>query len=539
MLHYLPSIQSQVLELIVDKCLEMDVEIIIEDNGGVSVEEKKDDDDDAEDDNIFALDDDDDDVIVVASPSPEKPAATYSVTVDEMANKLDSLMLLLFQYSDKESGGASSTLTTVLSLYDIYARAFESSVLITHKSKFVQFLILYICGKDTTVKLAAEEDSVSLYRVFAAKLIDFLLDPYRATVIRQTAACYLASFVSRASFVCIETVCESVSALLRWAEVYLQSVDISILSISDAKGQCSSHSLFYTVCQSAFYIMCFRGPEALSFFQQVSSNVAAEDDGDDDDDDDNDEPLDVQHIDISPSRWQNLCSSPMQPLRFCLESVQSEFLQLARLFGLLEPGTLERLFQDDTRNASATRKIKKKAPTKIMTAATLEKERQTGGVGGLGKGRNPLESFFPFDPYLLRRSHVYIEPFYTHWPGSIEDRVARDFDNGDDDDDGSVMAGDITEDEEVEEDASDSESDGGSRSDSDEDDDDDDDDDDDEDNRAEFEPMSLASNAGGGGFQESLGSYDSPIASIRDGQRNAWTDILKRNRAPSMENGSW
>jgi hypothetical protein len=34
-----------------------------------------------------------------------------------------------------------------------------------------------------------------------------------------------------------------------------------------------------------------------------------------------------------------------------------------------------------------------------------------------------LESFFPFDPYLLRNSHPYIAPLYTEWddagpPGS-------------------------------------------------------------------------------------------------------------------------
>lgn len=36
-------------------------------------------------------------------------------------------------------------------------------------------------------------------------------------------------------------------------------------------------------------------------------------------------------------------------------------------------------------------------------------------AGGLGRGSNPLDSFFPFDPYLLRRSHVYIDQMYNTW----------------------------------------------------------------------------------------------------------------------------
>lgn len=36
-------------------------------------------------------------------------------------------------------------------------------------------------------------------------------------------------------------------------------------------------------------------------------------------------------------------------------------------------------------------------------------------AGGLGRGSNPLDSFFPFDPYLLRRSHAYVDTIYNTW----------------------------------------------------------------------------------------------------------------------------
>jgi RNA polymerase I-specific transcription initiation factor RRN3 len=70
--------------------------------------------------------------------------------------------------------------------------------------------------------------------------------------------------------------------------------------------------------------------------------------------------------------------------------------------------------------------------TTIQTAATIElgkKKGGGGGVGGLGKGTNPLDSFFPFDPYLLCRSHKFISPFYKSWdePGAeIDDKSTED-----------------------------------------------------------------------------------------------------------------
>ena len=40
----------------------------------------------------------------------------------------------------------------------------------------------------------------------------------------------------------------------------------------------------------------------------------------------------------------------------------------------------------------------------------------------IGSGENPLESFFPYDPYLLRESSKFIDPLYVYW----EDIVDKD-----------------------------------------------------------------------------------------------------------------
>lgn len=45
-------------------------------------------------------------------------------------------------------------------------------------------------------------------------------------------------------------------------------------------------------------------------------------------------------------------------------------------------------------------------------------------AGGLGRGSNPLDSFFPFDPYLLRRSHVYVDTIYNTWKVQFVGRLS-------------------------------------------------------------------------------------------------------------------
>jgi RNA polymerase I-specific transcription initiation factor RRN3 len=335
-------------------------------------------------------------------------------------------------------------------------------------------------------------------------------------VTRQTGACYLASFVSRASFVCAETVCESICALLRWADAYMQSLASGQVRANDARDQCNLHSLFYTVCQSACYIMCFRGVEAVKFYQYASVNPEGH-------------HAELEHIDIGPDRWNRICGHSLEPLRYCLESVRAEFLQLARIYQLISPSALDRLEEADKRMASGQsvpQKRKKKPVSRIITAATLEKQRLCAGVGGLGRGTNPLHSFFPFDPYLLRRSHGYIEPFYNHWGGSIEEKLVE-HDDDTQADDASAQSDDSDSN------ANDSDSDSN------------DDDDDSFRNTAAGSlilPMSFASNATSASSRSSVfhgGSSLDVQANKREEQHVAWTKTLKRERAPSIENGSW
>ena len=119
----------------------------------------------------------------------------------------------------------STDVKTPRQLYKMVISAFDSVILTTHKSKFVQFVVFFLCGIDASntehESLQQQEQSI-LPREFAAKLIELVLDPYSPTTTRQCAACYLASFVARSTSVCPETACEAVSAILRFAEAYME-----------------------------------------------------------------------------------------------------------------------------------------------------------------------------------------------------------------------------------------------------------------------------------------------------------------------------
>ena len=95
---------------------------------------------------------------------------------------------------------------------------------------------------------------------------------------------------------------------------------------------------------------------------------------------------------------------------------------------------------------------------------SLETTKKVGPAAALSAGNNPLDSFFPFDPYILKRSRGYVDEIY------VEFRQVDDLGGSDDE---------MEHDEEDDEDDEDEELD--------EDDDDDDEDDDDEDDDDEFD----------------------------------------------------
>ena len=308
----------------------------------------------------------------------------------------------------------------------------------------------------------------------------------------------------------------------------------------EQKNNVSLHSLFFTICQASFYIMCFRGKECIEHYQNaVEYHNNREMQGNDDDE--NTSMFDYgdpQLIDISPERWNKVCSYHLNPLRFCLESVRAEFLFLAHEFDLLDTTLLERLFVEDKKWASSSsisgttmkqaRKKRRKA-TSILSPTALQKRRNVGGVGGLGKGSNPLDSFFPFDPYLLRRSYEFVDPHYRHWDGTAnaKDDATDDSQGGEEEEASEVLSIDQMEnqDEEPIRDEHDEEDDQEKEND---------------DKPTAMSVTSATASMGGSEWTDDFTDAEATTTGMDVGYgRTNWVNELKRGRALSIGDDCW
>ena len=234
-------IQERILDLIISKCLEIDVEIVIEDSGEVKIEEENHGD---INDVIFSTDND-------ASSSNQVSQRVYNEgsqfipsEVAEMADKLDTVLCLLIDFIRKEieiqdivdSDGLPLSTASINTnnnnnsneknknnsnnssnnnnnnnndndnknqtqnekaerLSTQLMRIFEEKILMTHRSKFVQFVLFYFASRVP-----------SFGSKFGSRLVKLFSDESAAHTKRQSAILYLASYSVRANFLNISTI---------------------------------------------------------------------------------------------------------------------------------------------------------------------------------------------------------------------------------------------------------------------------------------------------------------------------------------------
>lgn len=254
---YLPVLQYKILELIITKCLEIDVEIIIEDTGEVTFKQEDggghsegekleevnllEADDDDRDDGLFSMDFEGGSSsnsggngitrqrsggsvagvssprvhtkkISVQSTSGTKSRAIMTLTtmmlhankvntqryhkettqkiadeVGEMAEKLDAMLVLVFQYIDVQFAKGDESADRI---FHQLMGIFEEKILVIHGSKFVQYIMLYLTSKLKRYCF-----------LFVRRILQLFYNENVSALIRQSALAYLASYLSRANFV--------------------------------------------------------------------------------------------------------------------------------------------------------------------------------------------------------------------------------------------------------------------------------------------------------------------------------------------------
>lgn len=209
----------------------------------------------------------------------------------------------------------------------------------------------------------------SLAECFLSSLWDKIRNPNCSAVIRQTSVGYMASFLARSKCISINTLKHYLKELCSWAHQYIQGCDQY-----RSNGSLKANIVFFSVCQAIFYAIAFRSRDLTVDKKSL---------------------LFLQSLHLSA-----LVTCNFNPLRVCLPAVATAFAGVTRAYQLAYcHAILER---------NARRKL---ATVYANDTATPEET---------------LDTFFPFDPYLLKMSGKYITPMYLVYQASeAEERVAQ------------------------------------------------------------------------------------------------------------------
>lgn len=206
------------------------------------------------------------------------------------------------------------------------------------------------------------------YESFLTLLWEKVCNPNVPATIRTASIGYIASLLARAKYIPLYTLQSILDKLCGWAHQYIQKSD------SMRNNTLKAHTVFYSVCQAIFYVIAFRsknltnGPKNLIFLQSL--------------------------------QLSSIVTSYLNPLRVCLPAVATAFAGVTRAHQLAYCHTI----------------LERNARKKLATVYQNDSEMP----------EDCLETFFPFDPYLLKRSGCKINLIYLHYQPDAEDESKND-----------------------------------------------------------------------------------------------------------------
>uniref|UniRef100_A0A5F9DH21 RRN3 homolog, RNA polymerase I transcription factor n=1 Tax=Oryctolagus cuniculus TaxID=9986 RepID=A0A5F9DH21_RABIT len=275
--------------------------------------------------------------------------------VHPVAERLDILLSLLLSYiKDVCSVDGKIDNNKTKDLYRDLITIFDKLLLPTHASCHVQFFMFYLCS----FKLGFAE-------AFLEHLWKKLQDPNNPAIIRQAAGNYIGSFLARAKFIPLITVKSCLDLLVNWLHVYLNNQDSGTKAFCDV----ALHGPFYSACQAVFYTFVFRHKQLLSGNLKEGLRY------------------------LQSLNFERIVMSQLNPLKICLPSVVNFFAAITNKYQLVFCYTI---IERNNRQM-------------------LPVIRNTAGGDSVQTCTNPLDTFFPFDPCVLKRSKKFIDPVYQIW----------------------------------------------------------------------------------------------------------------------------
>lgn len=452
---YCPALAEDVLGLVIERALNIDVEIQGEaddwedlDGEGVKVPELAVQDlvdrpagDDAEDSsdeeggafNLDDLDSSDEDAPdsdgeaarkVIEGKKSKNSIETMRKGRDNSA-KLDAILKVVFDHiaaahivkptltvprsprkpSNSESDSQEETTPTPehipspsilarrLSLFRTLLDIFDRTLLRTFKTRHTQFLLFYLCSLDPS----------SSDHFIGVLLARALFETDAAAVTRVAAAGYVASFISRAKFVDQAMTRKVVRLLCEFLEGQMDQQ-------ATGTGGGNHLPVFYAVAQAVFYIFCFRWKDLL-------------DEGDDE-----------EIVLETGRRWmmgletlKRAIASSFNPLKVCAQPVVNQFATIAHktnfhyCFAIIDANrrttTARESFPLPASLAQPLRSHSE-APAPLRPRLTSLLSAPTLMAAPLPRQllvAEEMDSFFPFDPLKLTLSSTYIDAIYREW----------------------------------------------------------------------------------------------------------------------------
>ncbi|XP_071550858.1 RNA polymerase I-specific transcription initiation factor RRN3 isoform X2 [Panulirus ornatus] len=409
----LPHLRRPLLEIIITNMVTIDVHTPRSELAVVDEEEEED--DESSDEEIFDMDVEDskEKQITSAQDSSGVTTEVSHIMNHKDGNTLDVLMAIMLQYvhdvchgikkprrstkltkdsavrllteqlidgqsvcqegkvrlsiDDKRSigcacGGIEHDIEALKLLFTELKEVFSQIILCTQFSSHVQFLIFYL---------------IALRPGLATIFLEFLRikkfeDPNCSRDVRRNAMAYIGSLLARGKFIPFSHVHSCLEIICMWCNSYLDNQErVRATNYEDLQ----LHSPFYSACQTVFYVFSFR-------YREYTENS--------------------KKLDLARSlNLERLVLSQLNPLQVCAPPIVNNFAAIARRFQLAYCYTI------------------------------MENNKRLGIPSGpMDESKcivqTTLDMFFPFDPYLLQRSKVYIANHYREFDGLPEDIAQKE-----------------------------------------------------------------------------------------------------------------
>uniref|UniRef100_A0A182PED6 RNA polymerase I-specific transcription initiation factor RRN3 n=1 Tax=Anopheles epiroticus TaxID=199890 RepID=A0A182PED6_9DIPT len=185
--------------------------------------------------------------------------------------------------------------------------------------------------------------------------------------VRQTSVGYIASMLARAKYVPLNYLKSMLLEMSQWVHNYIQRCDSMHYNQS-----LKAHLVFYSVCQAIFYVVAFRANHLTASTKNLTF---------------------LQSLQLS-----SIVTCQLNPLRVCLPTVATAFAGITRAYQLAYCHTI------------LERNARRKLATVYKNNTQLPEDC--------------LDTFFPFDPYMLKKSGKRIEPFYLQYQAHELDEEA-------------------------------------------------------------------------------------------------------------------